>query len=67
MNVEALRARLAPELVDWFACGIDKGDAPELHLVGLQPGDLERCLRPSWSWRPDGTTARSTSTTKVSM
>ena len=57
MNVEALRARLAPELVDWFACGIDKGDAPELHLVGLQPGDLERCfaavveLAPRWNDR----------------
>jgi hypothetical protein len=57
MNVEALRARLAPELVDWFACEIDKGDAPELHLVGLQPGDLERCFAaiveraPEWNDR----------------
>jgi hypothetical protein len=57
MNIEALRARLAPELVDWFACEIDKGDAPELHLVELQAGDLERCfaaiveLGPRWNDR----------------
>jgi hypothetical protein len=57
MSVEALRARLVPELLGWFACEIDKGDAPELHLVGLQPGDLERCfaaiveLAPQWNDR----------------
>jgi hypothetical protein len=44
MTIEALRARLVPELVEWFAREIDKGDAPELHLVGLQAGDLERCF-----------------------
>ena len=27
-----------PDLVEWFASGIDEGDAPELHLVGLGPG-----------------------------
>ena len=31
-----------PRLVDWFADEEDEGDAPELHLVGLRPGDLER-------------------------
>ena len=33
-----------PRLVDWFADEEDEGDAPELHLVGLQPGDVERSL-----------------------
>jgi hypothetical protein len=57
MAIEALRARLAPELVDWFACEIDQSDAPELHLVGLQAGELERCfaaiveLSPRWNDR----------------
>jgi hypothetical protein len=57
MRIELLRARLARELIDWFACEINKGDAPELHLVGLQPGDLERCfaaiveLAPRWNDR----------------
>ncbi len=56
-GVEGVRARLAPELVDWFAREIDRGDAPELHLVGLQPGDLERCFAaiaesaPKWNDR----------------
>ena len=31
-----------PRLVDWFADEQDEGDAPEPHLVGLRPGDLER-------------------------
>jgi hypothetical protein len=39
-----LRAQPDPELVDWFRTEIDKGDAPELHLVGLQPGELVRCF-----------------------
>jgi hypothetical protein len=57
MSIEALRSRLARELVEWFACEIDPGDAPELHLVGLRPGDLERCfaaiveLGPRWNDR----------------
>jgi hypothetical protein len=48
---------LDPELIDWFASEINKGDAPELHLVGLRPGDLERCfaaiveLGPQWNDR----------------
>jgi len=56
-TIETLRARLAPELVDWFAREIDEGDAPELHLVGLRPGDLQRCfaaiveLAPQWNNR----------------
>jgi hypothetical protein len=55
--IEALRTRLAPELVEWFADDVDIGDAPELHLVGLQPGELERCfaaigeLAPRWNDR----------------
>ena len=44
-------------LVEWFAVEVDQGDAPELHLVGLQDGDLTRCFdviqshRPHWSDR----------------
>lgn len=45
VTIAELRARLDPELVEWFsdeeAAG---GDAPELHLTGLGPGDLERCF-----------------------
>jgi hypothetical protein len=43
-RIETLRARLPPQLVDWFAREIDKGDAPQLHLVGLRGDDLERCF-----------------------
>lgn len=45
------------ELVEWFSSGIDEGDAPELHVVGLKPGDLVRCFdelqrhAPRWSDR----------------
>jgi hypothetical protein len=35
---------LPPELVEWFAVDIDLGDAPELHLAGLEGDDLLRCF-----------------------
>src|SRR3954471_1996398 len=56
MTIAELQSRLAPEVVDWFAVE-DDGDGPELHLVGLAAGDLERCfaaiadLRPRWTER----------------
>ena len=45
------------ELLEWFACEIDEGYAPELHLVGLRDGELVRCFdalqrcAPQWSDR----------------
>lgn len=57
MTIETLRARLSPALLDWFRAEIDKGDAPELHLINLTPGELVRCfaaindLGPRWNWR----------------
>jgi hypothetical protein len=57
MTIADLQARLAPELVEWFADAGANDDGPELHLVGLGPGELERCfaaiaeLGPCWAGR----------------
>lgn len=57
VDIDALRARLAPELLEWFRVEIDEGDSPELHLVGLTQGELSTCfaaiqqLGPRWSSR----------------
>ncbi len=44
MDLDAIRERLDPELVAWFAVEEDESYAPELHLVGLKPGELVRCF-----------------------
>lgn len=57
MRVSDLAPRLNADLVDWFRVEIDEGDAPELHLVGLQQGDVTRCFgafsefEPRWTDR----------------
>jgi hypothetical protein len=35
---------LPSELVEWFSVEINLGDAPELHLVGLEDDELLRCF-----------------------
>jgi len=35
---------LPPELREWFSVEIDMGDAPELHLVGLETTEFVRCF-----------------------
>ena len=43
-DLAVIRERLDPELVAWFGDEEDVGDAPELHLVGLAPGELVECF-----------------------
>jgi hypothetical protein len=44
MDQPGLPNELPPELREWFSVEIDLGDAPELHLVGLEAAEFVRCF-----------------------
>jgi hypothetical protein len=44
MELQPVAHDLPWELVQWFSVEVDQGDAPELHLAGLEADGLVRCF-----------------------
>ncbi len=45
MELPQIASELPPELLEWFSVEVDPGDAPELHMAGLQGNDLATCFK----------------------